>query len=484
MKIKSIVNVLGFLLVILGGVLLIPFSISAYLHEVSRLPFLISIGICLCTGLAAHFCTRGENGIGIKESFAIVTFGWLILTFFGALPFYISGKMGALSMGLTDCYFEVMSGFSTTGASILSNVESLPRGLLFWRSLTHWIGGMGIIVLTLAILPLIGAGGTWLFKAESPGSTISDKVTPRIKDTAKVLWVVYVLITGLEVILLKIGGMSLFDSFCHTFGTVGTGGFSTHNTSIAGFNVFIQIVIIVFMFISGANFALHLQALKGKPGGYLKNREFFFYCIIFLSFSICIAIDLVLRSGYPAGRALLNSVFQVVSIGTTTGFANDDFEQWSSFSRYLLFLLMFIGACGGSTGGGMKVMRIILLFKYALVRMRNLIHPQGVLRVWIRDVPVKEHVLDAVCGFFVLYILTFAIAAFILSFLGIDFQTALSASAACLGKIGPGLGAVGPMDNYGFLPAAAKWVLVLCMLVGRLEIYTVLLLFVPETWKR
>jgi trk system potassium uptake protein TrkH len=484
MKIKSVFRVLSFLLVILSAAFLIPMFISLALGEKDASAFFISILVALASGVFIYLITRKSLDIGIKESFGIVTFGWTVLAFFGCLPLYFYGKLSGNILSFTDCYFEIMSGFTTTGASILTNIEVLPKGILFWRSMCHWFGGMGIIVLTIAILPLIGVGGMQLFRAEAPGP-VSDKITPRIKDTAKILWGVYVLFTVIEALLLWVGGMTLFDAFCHTFGTLATGGFSTKNASIGHYHsVFIQSVIIFFMFVAGANFTLHFQALRGKPISYIRNREFLVYTIILICFSTMIGLDLILRCGYTVGKSILSSLFQVVSIGTTTGYVTDDFEKWTPFCRFLLFVLMFIGGCGGSTGGGMKVSRIIILFKYAISRMQNLIHPQGIFKVRVGGHVVREPILMTVSGFFILFFISFGLSVVILSLLGIDFQTAIASTVACLGNIGPGLGGVGPTDNYAWLPAVGKWVLIVCMLLGRLEIYTVLLLFVPETWKK
>ena len=485
MKITGVVRVLSLLLFLLAVALSVPLIISLYSGDTrTAVAFAVSIGASLFVALFAFLLVRSSKELGIKESYGIVTFGWILMTLFGALPLWLWAWLSRQPLPYTDCCFEIMSGLTTTGASIFADVEALPKGILFWRSLTHWLGGMGIIVLTLAILPLIGMGGVSLFRAESPGP-VSDKLRPRIKDTAKILWGVYTLVTVAEVLLLFIGGMSLFDAFCHTFATVATGGFSTKNISLMAYpSVFIQCVIIFFMFISGANFFLHFQALRGEPRHYLRSTEFKVYTILFAAVTLVVTLDLLFRSSYPIGRALLNAAFQVVSIGTTTGFVNDDFSQWGSLSIMLLFLLMFVGGCGGSTGGGMKVMRIILLFKYALTRMNNLLHPQGIFRVRVEGKAVHDSVLYTVSGFFILYIFSIILSVLVLSLQGIDFQSALSGAVSCIGNVGPALGRLGPMDNYAWLPPLSKWVLMFNMLLGRLEIYTVLLLCLPETWKR
>ena len=386
----------------------------------------------------------------------------------------------------TDAFFETMSGYSTTGASVLSDIEALPHGVLFWRSLTHWIGGMGIIVLSLAILPFLGVGGMQLFKAEIPGPVV-DKLAPRIAQTAKILWVVYAILTAVETALLMLGGMSLFDALCHTFGTMATGGFSTRNASVTAFgSAYIEYVIILFMAIAGANFSLHYHALRGNLQVYWRSHEFRFYLMLIGGAVVLIAAASTFRTGNYATweEAFRKTLFQVVSIVTTTGFATDDYELWTVSAQLILLGLMFVGGCAGSTGGGMKVMRVHLLLKFVIREVTRLIHPRAVVPVRMAGAPVDRDVVANVLGFFVLYILIYGTGTFLMSALGMDIPTAMGAVAATLGNVGPGLGDVGPLDNYGFVPAMGKWLLSLLMLMGRLEIYTVIVLLSRSTWQR
>ncbi len=411
---------------------------------------------------------------------AIVTFGWIGVGLFGALPFYLSSYIPSF----TNSVFETFSGFTTTGASILNDIEALPPGLLMWRSLTHWLGGMGIILLSLAILPFIGVGGMQLYKAEVPGP-VPDKLRPKLKDTALLLWKVYLFFTALEVILLWLGGMDFFHSLCHTFGTIATGGFSSHNSSIGHYSsIYIQVVIIVFMFIAGTNFALHFKLLLGQPRAFWLNTEFRFYSLSILVL-ICLSTFQLWKHVYPSIlESLSYAAFQVVSIFTTTGYVTADYEKWPSFVQVLLLLVMFLGGSAGSTSGGIKCMRIIIMIKHAAREMKGLIHPRAVLPVKLGGKIVSQEVLNGIWGFFFLYIGMVGITSVLLSFIGVDVLTSFAAVIACIGNIGPGLGGVGPMDNYSQIPILGKWLLIFCMLLGRLEIYTVFILLVPEFWKK
>jgi trk system potassium uptake protein TrkH len=378
-----------------------------------------------------------------------------------------------------------MSGFTTTGSTILTNIEGLPQSLLFWRALTHWLGGMGIIVLSLAILPMLGVGGMQLFKAEVPGPT-ADRLKPRIQDTAKMLWGVYFLLTVVECILLMFGGMSFFDAICHSFATLATGGFSTRNASVAAYDSsYIDGVITLFMILAGVNFALHFQVLRGKASEFFRSEELRVYLGI-----IAIATAIVMMSNWyggiysQPGENFRYSIFQVSSIMTTTGFGTADFELWPVLPQYIFLLLMFIGGCAGSTGGGMKVARIVLLFKHAQVQMFRLIHPRAIRLVKLGKRPVDKEVLHAILGFFALYIGIFVVGSLLVAATGMDFTSAGSAVIACLSNIGPGLGTVGPTDSFAYVPVFGKWVLIFCMLMGRLELFTVLVLFFPSFWRK
>jgi trk system potassium uptake protein TrkH len=374
-----------------------------------------------------------------------------------------------------------MSGFTTTGASILTDIETLPKGILFWRSLTHWIGGMGIIVLSLAILPILGIGGMQLFVAEVPGP-VPDKLHPRIAGTAKRLWGIYVLLTVAETILLLLGGMNFFDSLCHTFGTVATGGFSTQNASIAGYSPYIQYVIILFMILAGTNFTLHYLSLSGRFSSVWKNEEYRYYLKLLLAFTVIIAALLILKTEINTEKAFRDSFFQVVSITTTTGYVTTDYLAWPSFIWILLFFLMFTGGSAGSTGGGMKAVRQLMVLKSSAVDLRRLVHPRAFIPVRLNDKAVPRDIVSNILAFFVLYMLIFGFGTMIMVVIGLDFDTAIGSVIATLGNIGPAIGDVGPVDNYSAIPMGGKWFLSFLMLLGRLELFTVLILFSPKFW--
>lgn len=482
MHLGRVIHILGLLLMSQAFAMLLPVPFSVYYGDGDHGAFLIAAAVTFAAGGLAFLATRIDRDLLPKEGFAVVTFAWLALSAFGALPFVLSGAIPSY----TDAFFETMSGYSTTGASILSNIEALPHGVLFWRSLTHWIGGMGIIVLSLAILPFLGVGGMQLFKAEIPGPTV-DKLTPRIAQTAKILWVVYLIISAVQTALLMLGGMDLFDSLCHTFGTMATGGFSTRNASVAAFGgAYIEYVITFFMVVAGANFSLHYHALRGNLHVYWRSHEFRFYLALIGGAVLLIAVTSTFRGVGAAGweEAFRKTLFQVVSILTTTGFATADYELWSYSAQFVLLALMFIGGCAGSTGGGMKVMRIHVLLKLVSREVTRLIHPRAVVPVRIAGAPVDRDVVANILGFFVLYMLILVTGTFVMSELGMDLPTSIGAVAATLGNVGPGLGLVGPTDNYGFVPDVGKWCLSLLMLMGRLEIYTVIVLLSRATWQR
>lgn len=479
MHYSSIINILGLLLVFLSGTMVLPVPFSLYYGDGDLIPFLASAGITFVAGLAAFKLSTFRQDLRPKEGFAVVTFGWLFFSAFGSLPFILSGAIPSV----TDAFFETMSGFTTTGATIVTDIEALPHGVLFWRALTHWIGGMGIIVLSLAILPFLGVGGMQLFKAEVPGPT-ADKLTPRIKETAKILWAVYVLITGVEALLLLAGGMSVFDALCHAFATMATGGYSTLNASVGGYDsAFINWVITFFMLLAGTNFALHYRFIKGDWAVYFRNKEFLFFMGMIGLSSAAIVIGLLV-SGTSPYRAVEDSVFQVVSIITTTGFGSADYEEWHFSSQVILFLLMFSGGCAGSTAGGIKVIRIYILLKFIFSEIVRLLHPHAITPVRIGRQVINRDVVTNVLGFFALFILLFSVGVIVMAGLGLDFPSAFGAVAASLGNIGPGLGSVGPTDNYAHLPLFGKWFLSLLMLMGRLELFTVVILFSPSFWKK
>lgn len=480
MHYRSVLHLQGILLGSLAVAMLLPLPFSFYYQSGDHWALLISAAIAAAVGGAIYYVTDLQRSLRAREGFAIVTFGWIGFSIFGALPYVVHGAIPSF----TDAFFETMSGFTTTGATILTDIEALPHGLLFWRSLTHWLGGMGIIVLSLAILPFLGVGGMQLFKAEVPGP-VADKLTPRITETAKILWGVYMLLSAIETILLLLGGMSLFDALCHTFGTMATGGYSTRNASVGAYNsAYIDYVIIFFMFLAGANFSLHYRFLRGQWRTYLHDREFLVYLSIVLVATLLIVTDLLFHQQNGLADSFRYALFQVVSIQTTTGYGTADYEQWAPSSQYILWLLMFIGGCAGSTGGGLKVMRLHLLFKFSLAEFTRLLHPNAVVPVRMRKVAIPREVVTNILGFFVLYIFVFAVGVLIMTLLGLDLLTALGAVIATLANIGPGLADVGPTDNYAFVPAAGKWTLSTLMLMGRLELFTVLVLFSPAFWRR
>jgi trk system potassium uptake protein TrkH len=458
----------------------LPFSLWYRGNDVGAL--LGAFGITVAGSLALYALTPRTGEANHREGICIVTLSWILAAGFGALPFFLYGTFPTF----TDAYFEAMSGFTTTGSSVLVDIEAQPAGILFWRDLMHWIGGMGIVVLSLAVLPALGAGGMQLYKSEVPGPT-ADKLVPRLRETARRLYVVYTAISAAEVVLLLLGGMSLFDSLTHTFGTMGTGGFSPKNASVGYYHSsYIDLVISAFMYIAGANFLLHYNALgKGDFRGYLRDEEFRFYTGLIVFCTLTIAANLVLSALSPGVfTGLRNALFTVVSITTTTGFATVDFAKWPTYGHYVLLLLMFVGGCAGSTGGALKCVRVWILLKIAYNQLFRITHPKAVRAVRYNGRNVPPEVLQGIQSMFVLYLLTFVLASMVLAWLGSDVIAAVSATAATLGNIGPGLGAVGPAENYFHLSLAAKWVCIFCMLVGRLEVYSVVILFAPEFWRK
>ena len=500
MSLKLIVYTLGNLLICLAGTMLLPLAVALYyraaVNEIQSdlMAFVISAVITLGVGLILRFSIQArQEELGIREGFAVVALGWVTVALFGTLPylsadvFHIDGR--SLWTEFSFCYFESMAGFSTTGATVLTEIEHLSHAMLFWRSFSHWLGGMGIVVLAVAILPMLGIGGMQLFRAEAPGPQ-TDRLTPRIAQTAKLLWGVYLLLSVLETVLLMLGGMPLFDALCHTFGTMATGGFSTKNASIGHYDsVYVDMVICCFMFLAGTNFALHYRALRGDIKSYFQDTEFKFYCIV-IGVSITLiswnTIRFQVNGDVPYDSmwtSLRYAAFQVMSIITTTGYGTADFEQWPALSQFILVTLMFYGGCAGSTGGGMKQVRFLLLIKQSGAEIKRLIFPHAVLPIRVNDRVVPPEVMTNVLGFFFFFIGIFAVVTCIMTTLGLDLVSAAGATIATMGNIGPGLGSVGPTDNYAHIHTTGKFILSFCMLLGRLELYTVLILFSPNFWK-
>lgn len=471
----------GVVTFILGLTIVFPLGFSIFYKDGDAVALLMSMALTLTAGGVGFFLSRGEKTdyISQREAIAIVALGWTAVAFFAAFPFYFAGVFEIFA----DAFFESMSGFTTTGASVMTNIEAVPRGLLFWRSFIQWLGGMGIVVLSIAILPMLGVGGYQLYKTEVP-SPMPDRLKPRIKDTARILWKVYVAFTVLAMVLLMMGGMGFYDAICHALTTMPTGGYSTRNLSVAHFDsAYIDGVLILFMLAAGLNFSLHYQMLMGKPLVYWKNPESRFFLVVVFLLCIAVYADIFGTVYHTIGDTLRFGTFQVVSIITTTGFATVDYNQWPAMSKTILFFCMFAGASAGSTAGGMKMMRIMCSLKYCYKELFSLLHPHGVSTVKIGGKTVSDDIIGSILGFLGLYMALFALCTIILAGMGVDFVTALSAVAATIGNIGPGLAGVGPVENYAGIPYMGKWLLSWCMLLGRLEIYTVIIFLVPEFWR-
>ncbi|RCK73650.1 MAG: Potassium uptake protein TrkH [Ignavibacteriae bacterium] len=481
MNFKSIFSVLGLLVCFTGLAMLLGIPFSLYYGDTDIIPIILSSIISVISGLILWRIFRtDEKELGIKEGFLIAFLGWLAISLFGTLPYLLSDTI----VNFTDAFFETVSGFTTTGASILTDVEKVPHGILFWRSTTHWIGGMGIIVLSLAIFPFLGIAGMQLFKAESSGPT-KDKLTPRITETARLLWGVYILLTFSETLLLLLGGMSLFDALCHSFGTIATGGFSTKNSSIAFYNsTYIDFVVGIFMFLSAINFSLHYAALKGDVLNYFRNSEFKFYLLyVSIAITYVTVINFFTQNGYTLFDAFRVSFFNVISASSCTGFANSDFALWAPAAQFIIVLVMFIGGCAGSTTGAIKSVRVMILLRNTFKEAARILHPQAVVPIKFNKRIVDQDIISMISSFFMLYITTFFISSLLLIIDGVDLISAMSGVVACMGGVGPGLNTVGPMANYAHLPIFSKYVLCADMLLGRLELFTIMVIFTKSFWK-
>lgn len=480
MNIRLVVNLMGRCLIFLGLMMVFPLLWAVYYKGPDKTAMVYSIVITLASGLAVVLIAPAKGDIRYREGFAIVTFGWLLASLYGALPYLLSGVCSSFP----DAFFESMSGFTTTGASVLTDVEAVPKGILFWRSLTHWLGGMGIIVFLVALLSHLGVGANQMFRAEVPGP-VADKIKPRVSEAAKILWLIYLFMTVLETALLWFFGMPLFDALCHTFGTLATGGYSTRNASIGFYDsAAIHWVITIFMFLSGTNFALYYQALRGRSlKSFWRSDEFRCYFSIILVATVITAINI--RPLFGAGETLIRTAaFQVVSIITTTGFSTADFNRWSPLAQAILVSLMFIGGCSGSTGGAVKVGRILILLRQGALELKRLIHPRAVLSLKIAGKNVSEGMATNILEFFFFYLAIAGVATIIMAATGLDLVSAFTSVAATLGNVGPGLGIVGPASNYSMVSSFGKVLLSFLMLLGRLEIYTVLVLLSVSFWKK
>jgi trk system potassium uptake protein TrkH len=475
-----IISTTGGLLLFLALAMLLPLLVAGYYGNREELrAFLYSAVVTAAAGALMKFpFQKKDTEFTIREGFVCVVLGWTVCVLFGSLPYQFTGSI----KGFTDAYFESMSGFTTTGATVIKAVESLTPGVVLWRGFTQWLGGLGIIVFFIAFLPTAGLAAHHLFAAEFPGPT-ADRIRPRIAETARLLLKIYILLSLLEILLLLLGGMPAFDTLCHTFSTVSTGGFSSKDASIASYqSLYIEVVISVFMFLGACNFVLYYQAGKGKVGHVLRNPELRFFALLVSIIIFLVALSLhSSATGAVEGKsfpgALRRAAFQVLSIATTTGFTTEDFDKWPDFCRFALILMMLVGGCAGSTAGAIKNIRILLLLKCTGRELVRLVTPRVVKHVKISGVSVEEDVISNAFGFFFLYLGLFGLFSLILSALGIDIVTAFGAVAATMGNVGPGLGGVGPGLNYGHLDLMEKWVLIFCMLLGRLEIYSVILMF-------
>lgn len=523
---------IGKLMQVMGIALIVPYGIAWYdnfhlpFNELINNPELLGFSIAILFSLLFGFLMviifeKGRDLQGIKEGYAIVTFGWLCLTLICSIPMLIyfmtvnQGGWTNFMEAFTNAFFEIMSGFTTTGATILTDIEIVPRSILFLRALTHWLGGMGIITLAIVIFPAMGVSGYQMFRGEVPGPT-KERLQPRLAQTVSILWGVYLLLSAVETVLLMIGGMNLFDAVCHTFATLATGGFSTKNASIAAYQSdFIEWVVIFFMYFAGINFLLHYKAIRGDLKSLVKNKEFIFYTGVVLSTIIIVTCVLYIYGMSPIEHTtehyryqmmpekefivhydsemqkietfydtFRTAAFQALTIITTTGFVTADFDLWPDFLRFLLILLMFFGSCAGSTGGGMKMIRILMVGKIALNEIRKLTQPRLVSPVKIEGQAIDDKLIINVVSFFILFVGLFVITGGLMSLFVPDLTTAVSCSIATIGNVGPGLAGVGAVENYAWIPIPGKWVLILSMLLGRLEIFTILIILRPYVWRK
>lgn len=477
-----VLNVVGTLIIITGFLMAIAIPFSFYYEDGMQLVFIKSTIITLASGLFIKYLTRGKASDEVKkrEGYLIVAFGWTSMIICSAIPYLLSGTFD----GITNAFFETVSGLTTTGSSILNNIEEMPESILFWRSMTQWIGGMGIIVLTIALLPLLGVGGMELFTSEAPGPT-KDKIHPRIKETAKRLWLIYIFLTVFETVLLYLAEMPFFDAINHALTNISTGGFSTKQSSIGHFtSPLIQYIIIIFMFLGGTNFTLLYFGARFKFKKFIDNDEFKWYvsAIILLLLLIVPIVNNATNSTLESSFRL--ALFQIVSIITGTGYSNADFTSWGAFATFIFLLLMFSGASAGSTSGGIKIVRIVLLMKNTFLEFKRRLHPNAIITVNLNKSAVPAKTIYNLLAFIFFYLFVFIIGAIILTFIGLDFKDAISAAVTAISNVGPGIGSIGPSASFAHLPDSAKWVLSFLMILGRLELFTIAILFTPYFWRR
>lgn len=480
-----VINVVGVILTLLSGFMLTSLLFSFYFESGDSLSIICAAVSTFLTGLGGYYASKdSEKKIGKREGFLIVGVAWLVVAFFGALPYWFSSVLPEF----TNAFFESVSGLTTTGASVINDIESVPKGILFWRSLTQWLGGMGIIVLTVAIFPLLGIGGVELFVAEAPGPT-SDKIHPRIKETAKRLWGIYAGLTILLTIILFLNGMNFYDAVNHGLTTMATGGFSTKNASIAYFqNPAIHYIIALFMFIAGINYTIIYYSLKGKFDKAWSSDEFKTYLFLVLGLIIMVTIIVFNATNNGAEKAFRESAFQIISIITTTGFVSADYTSWTPFLTLLFFILLFMGASAGSTSGGIKIIRHLVLFKNSSLELKRLLHPKAIIRMKVDKKIVAPRILTHILVFLLFYMILFLIGSMVMTIILSDFEqpflTSIGAVATSLGNVGPSIAELGPLDNFSKVPATGKWILALLMLLGRLELFTILIVFSPYFWKK
>ena len=483
MQLLVIQRILGLLLVIFSSTLLPPIAIELYYKDGSALPFVEAFLLTLVCGILLYLPVKNQKKeLRLRDGFLVVVLFWAVLGVFGGLPFYLSETP---DLSITDAVFESISGLTTTGATVIVGLDQMPHSLLFYRQEIQWLGGMGIIVLAVAVLPMLGIGGMQLFRAETPGPVKDNKLTPRITETAKALWFIYLGLTIACGIAYWVAGMGLFDAISHAFSTVAIGGFSTHDASIGYFdNTAIELIAVVFMLLSGINFAIHFGAIRNRTlRPYWRDSEFKTYIGVLAAVSVITIGYLQINHTFTSTtESIVTGLFHVVSIGTTTGFTTAEYYAWPGFLPVLLLYVSFIGGCSGSTGGGIKVIRILLLVKQGARELKRLVHPNAQIAVKIGKKPLPEKVLEAVWGFFAAYFAISALMILLLMASGLDQETAFSAVAACLNNLGPGLGDVG--QNFASINNFAKWILCLAMLLGRLEIFTLLVLFTPAFWRK